>query len=57
MAKLFMIIAVRVSLLSGSVYNILPGYRSIKGIPNEHNIDMQLIGWGSRMLHDTRSGC
>lgn len=34
-----MIIAVRVSLSLGSVNNILAGYGSIKGIPNEQNID------------------
>lgn len=37
--KLFMIIAVRVSLSLGSVNNILAIYGSIKGIPNEQNID------------------
>lgn len=41
-----MIIAVRVPLSLGSVNNILAGYGSIKGIPNEQNIDMGLNGWG-----------
>lgn len=55
-----MIIAVRVSLSLGSVNNILAIYGSIKGIPNEQNIDtakwMGFTSFGPPAAWNTRGG-